>query len=469
MDRRDFVKLAGFAGLSLFIPSVIGREKEAHADPLIWEGPYFLHMHAAGGWDPTLLCDAKITAGGVTPVYENGLVTEVADMNGISVPTMTAGGKFLLRSNGQPLEDPQNFFQTVGRDVLVFNGVDTQTNNHETGVQGLSCGHNDVELPALAALWAGFVARQRDVPLAFLANGQYNRTGDVVGTSRFPGDKVSLLVDPFKGSPNDEKALLSPLAVQRIAELRNDRLSRLEAKATLPRTKRTFSAMRDAVKSGSSVNLLKAVAGAALPSLDSFVNDLAPDTRAYLSATSSTNGPSRFVDLGRPLETILRCFQAGVSASATYAQGGFDTHSNHDVTQSNAMGPFLARLRYVLLRAQQMGLRDKLYVLVTSDFGRTPRYNSGNGKDHWNVTSTLLVGPGIRGGRAIGKTDEGHKALRVARGNVTQSLPDKDTNGLRIHASHIHRELRRVLGLEQAPFINQFPLPSTDEPLPLLA
>lgn len=30
------------------------------------------------------------------------------------------------------------------------------------------------------------------------------------------------------------------------------------------------------------------------------------------------------------LETILRCFQAGVSASATYAQGGFDTHSQHD-------------------------------------------------------------------------------------------------------------------------------------------
>ncbi len=469
MDRRDFVKLAGFAGLSLFFPSVLG--KEAHADPAVWGGPYFLHMHAAGGWDPTMFCDAKLTAPGVTPTYENRLFTEVADINGIVVPTATASGKFLLRNNGNPIEDPQNFFTTVGRDVLVLNGIDTQTNNHDTGVQGLACGHNDVELPALAALFAGKVARQINVPMAFLAGGQYNRTGDVVGLSRFPGDKVELLTDPFKAAPRDEKALLSELAVRRLTELRDERIARLESKTTLPRTKRTLAAFREAAKGGASVNLLKSVASAEPPTIDSFANDLAPDTQAYLTApvNQNTGALSRFVDLGRPLETILRCFQAGVSASATYAQGGFDTHSDHDVAQGNALSVFLARLRYVLLRAQQMGLRDKLFIMVTSDFGRTPRYNTGNGKDHWNVTSTLLFGPGIRGGRAIGKTDEGHKALRVARGNVTQVLPDKDTNGVRIHPSHLHRELRRVLGVDQTPFIGEFPLPATDEPLPLLA
>ncbi|MBX3206472.1 MAG: DUF1501 domain-containing protein [Labilithrix sp.] len=467
MDRRDFVKLAGFAGLSMFFPTVLGRE--AHADPAIWGGPYFLHMHAAGGWDPTMLCDAKVTAPGVTPAYENRLITEVADINGIVVPTATAAGKFLLRNNNNPVEDPQNFFSTVGKSVLVLNGVDTQTNNHDTGVQGLACGHNDIELPALAALFAGKVAKQINVPMAFLAGGQYNRTGDVVGISRFPGDKVALLTDPYKAAPQDERALLSEVAVRRITELREERFSRLEAQTSLPRTKRTFNAFREAAKGGASVNLLKAVAGAPDPSIDSLANDLAPDTRAYLTAPVNNNGAARFIDMGRPLETVLRCFQAGVSASATFAQGGFDTHADHDTSQANAMSTFMARLRYVLLRAQQMNLRDKLYVMVTSDFGRTPRYNTGNGKDHWNVTSALLVGPGIRGGRAIGKTDEGHKALRVARGNVSQVLPDKDTNGVRIHPSHLHRELRRVLGIDQTPFIGQFPLPATDEPLPLLA
>ena len=467
MDRRDFVKLFGMTGISLMLPWA--TSSQARADQTTWGGPYFLHMHASGGWDPTMFCDGKLTAPGSTPAYENRLVTAVADVNGIPVPAAATDGKYFLRSNGAPVEDPTHFFQTVGRDVLVFNGVDTQTNNHDTGVQGLACGHNDVELPCLAALFAGMAAKDRDVPMAFLAGGQYNRTGDVVGVSRFPGDKVTLLTEPFKAAPNDEKGLISDVATQRILQLRNERFAALEAQATLPRNKRTIKALRDATRGGAALNLLKQVASEPLPSIDTFVSDLAPETRPYLAVPPNANGRARFVDLGAPLETILRCFKAGVSASATFAQGGFDTHATHDVSQGNAMGEFVARLRYVLLRAAQMGLRDKLYVMVTSDFGRTPRYNTGNGKDHWNVTSTLVVGPGIRGGRAIGKSDEGHKAMRVAKADVTKVLPDSDGSGARIHASHIHGELRRVLGVDKAAFIKDFPLPAADGSLPLLA
>ena len=82
---------------------------------------------------------------------------------------------------------------------------------------------------------------------------------------------------------------------------------------------------------------------------------------------------------------------------------------------------------------------------------------------------SLLAGPGIRGGRAIGKSDAGQKSLRVATGDVTRVLPDSDDAGVRIHASHIHRELRRVLGVDKADFIKDFPLPATDSALPLLA
>ncbi|HSO38950.1 MAG TPA: DUF1501 domain-containing protein [Labilithrix sp.] len=467
MQRRDFVKLATLTGMSMFLPWA--SSSQARADQTTWGGPYFLHMHAGGGWDPTLFCDGKLTAAGTTPAYENKLVTAVAEVNGIPVPAASTTGKFFLRDNAAIVEDPTHFFQNAGRDFLVFNGVDTQTNNHDTGVQSLACGHNDIELPALAALFAGMAAKDRDVPMAFLAGGQYNRTGDVIGISRFPGDKVALLVDPFRAQANDEKALLSDVATQRILQLRNERMATLESRATLPRNKRTLSAMRDAMRGGAAVNLLKQVASAPAPGIETFTNDLAPETRAYLTTPQNQGGRAPFLDLGAPLENVLRCFQAGVTASATFAQGGFDTHSNHDANQAAAMGEFVARIRYVMLRAAQMGLKDKLFVLVTSDFGRTPRYNSGNGKDHWNVTSTLVAGPGIRGGRAIGKSDEGQKALRVASGNVSQVLPDSDDAGVRIHASHIHRELRRVLGVDKAAFIKDFPLPATDSSLPLLA
>jgi len=467
MHRRDFVKLASLTGLSLFLPW--GLSSQARADQATWGGPFFLHMHAGGGWDPTLLCDAKLTAPGSTPVYENALVTALGNVNGIPVPAATKDGKFFLAVNGVAAEDPTHFFQNAGRDFLVLNGVDTQTNNHDTGVQGLACGHNDLELPAIAALFAGIAARDRDVPMAFLAGGQYNRTGDVVGVSRFPGDKVPLLAEPFKAGAGDEKTMLPDISNQRILQLRNERYERLTAKATLPRDKRTLKAMIEAGRGGAAVSLLKSIGTAPAPGIETFANDLPPETRAYLTGVQNQGGRPRFLDLGAPLETILRCFQAGVSVSATYAQGGFDTHGQHDVNQTNALAQFVARLRYVMLRAAQLGIKDKLYVLVTSDFGRTPRYNSGQGKDHWNVTSSLLAGPGIRGGRVIGKSDEGHKAMRINRSDANIALPDADKSGDRIHASHIHYELRRVLGIEKSPVLKDFPLPSTDSPLPLLA
>jgi len=334
-------------------------------------------------------------------------------------------------------------------------------------VQALGGGNGEIELPALAALFAGMVAAEREIPLAFVASGVYNRTGDVVGASRFPGDKIPLLADPFRFQATDMNPMISDLASRRILEMRNDRLTQIQATATLPRNKRTASALRDATRGGGAVSLLEAVTADPPPSIDGFRADLAPDTQAYLTAT--VNNSPNFVTIGRPLETILRCFREGVSASATYATGGFDTHANHDQGQPQAQATFMAQVRYVLLRAAQMGLAEKLFLLVTSDFGRTPLYNTGNGKDHWNVTSVLVSGPGIRGGRAIGKTDEAHKVFRVSKTDVTQTLPDNEASGgSRIYASHIHRELRRVLRLPDVPFMGQFPLPKED-PLPLLA
>src|SRR5207237_8107904 len=50
-------------------------------------------------------------------------------------------------------------------------------------------------------------------------------------------------------------------------------------------------------------------------------------------------------------------------------------------------------------------LRETL-VIVTGEFGRTPRINRDAGRDHWGpVMSLLLAGGGIQGGRVIGASD----------------------------------------------------------------
>jgi len=55
---------------------------------------------------------------------------------------------------------------------------------------------------------------------------------------------------------------------------------------------------------------------------------------------------------------------------------------------------------------KQRGLLDSTLVLVTSEFGRTPRINSGGGRDHWpRVFSVVMAGGGIKPGTILGSSD----------------------------------------------------------------
>jgi len=51
-------------------------------------------------------------------------------------------------------------------------------------------------------------------------------------------------------------------------------------------------------------------------------------------------------------------------------------------------------------------LADEVTVICLSEFGRTPRFNGGQGRDHWAYASGLAFGAGVNGNRAIGETDD---------------------------------------------------------------
>ena len=54
----------------------------------------------------------------------------------------------------------------------------------------------------------------------------------------------------------------------------------------------------------------------------------------------------------------------------------------------------------------QRGLLAETLVCFVTEFGRTPRLNSFQGRDHWsNAYSIAFAGAGIRGGQVIGATD----------------------------------------------------------------
>ncbi len=61
MDRRDFMRMASWAGLTCVLPSVMDPLRSS-AQPIsgsAYTGTYWIFMHAGGGWDPTHLCDPK--------------------------------------------------------------------------------------------------------------------------------------------------------------------------------------------------------------------------------------------------------------------------------------------------------------------------------------------------------------------------------------------------------------------------
>src|SRR5262249_60904942 len=81
--------------------------------------------------------------------------------------------------------------------------------------------------------------------------------------------------------------------------------------------------------------------------------------------------------------------------------GGFDMLKAHYCL------PPLDRAYSALLEdLSQRGLLDETLVVTTGEFGRTPRINNTQGREHWGPCYTaLLSGGGVRGGRLYGASD----------------------------------------------------------------
>ena len=61
----------------------------------------------------------------------------------------------------------------------------------------------------------------------------------------------------------------------------------------------------------------------------------------------------------------------------------------------------------LLTTLEERGLLETTSVIMTGEFGRTPKINQGRGRDHFpNAWSTVLAGGGIKGGQAVGKTSK---------------------------------------------------------------
>lgn len=88
--------------------------------------------------------------------------------------------------------------------------------------------------------------------------------------------------------------------------------------------------------------------------------------------------------------------------------GGWDTHQkNFERLKTDKLPTLDKGLASLLEDLDTRGLLQRTGVLMTGEFGRTPKVNPNAGRDHWaRAMSIVMAGAGIKGGQVIGRTNE---------------------------------------------------------------
>lgn len=428
MHRRDLLKALFAAGLAPALAPF------ARAETLRYDGPIYITVFAEGGWDVTSLCDPKngqrLNPGNGETVWINHWAEA-----GESIASTANGLRYA------PFADNERLFQTLGSRMLVINGIDTQTNAHNAGVRHTFSGRFADGYPAQTALAAA--RHGAGLPLAFLSNGGYRETA---GLTQF-----TLMQDPSTLSdlinPNDPKFVDSHYhraeSLGLIAEARQARLDRLMGQHQL--TQRLTNAARFMESSRAGRDQLAAL------------NDFLPETLA-----PTTDADGRWHPIPRQIQLALVSAAAGLTVSADLVQWGFDTHANHDTSQSIALSQLSDGLIYLWQEAADMDQRfgtnlvSRLRVVVASDFGRTPWYNDGDGKDHWPLGSAILMRDSGFARNAVGGTSDDVEALSLNADLSLNPDPQAVEQSRIIRPAHLQQLLRYWANVET--YNSTFPL-----------
>jgi hypothetical protein len=410
----------GMAGLTAAVPWPIRSAAAQSVEP--YTGPIFISIAASGGWDPTSFCDPKENVPGER---------EITQWSRNDV-TRTISGSPITYA---PFANNVEFFDRFYSDMLVLNGVDAQTNSHDVGVRHTWSGQIPQGYPSFSAIASAVYGA--GMPLPYLTNGGYRETAGLstyaeVSNVRDIQDLINVNNVPRRDDlyhDEDEVVVLERYMAERLAAGRGH-------VDLLPRQRRAMANL--ALARGSRGELQALTVG--LP--------------AQLVSPIDKDGLRN--DLLQQAQMALICAEAGLTVACDLEIGGFDTHQNHDANQGTALRRLTNGITYLWDTAEQLGLADRLVVLVGSDFGRTPRYNDGNGKDHWPINSAIIMKRGMAwANRVVGASDEGHRALPINPGTLAV---DSGPNGVVIGPAHVQQALREATGVNTHEVARRFPL-----------
>jgi len=441
MHRRKFLKYLSISTAIALFPMPLSAMGNT-------DNTLYVFIQASGGWDVTSLCDPKgylsseidknnrVSSSAMNKSYAQKDIIKLS--NGISYPPISVDTHG--NSHGV-VYDYANFFDKYEKELLIINGIDTQTNSHSSGRRYMMSGNLSEGYPAISALIAG--ARMPSSPLAFITSGGYDFTDGFVAGTRV--SNASILTNLAQNNKkNDTESFMSPSANTRLKKMREERILRLIDKSKLASVKEQMQEFHLA-HSGSS-ELIKLVEN--LNKLDTNLDEYAK--------TNSVFSQGRFAMAG---------FKAGLTAAVNISYGGFDTHGDNDRKQLSRLSKLLQGIDLLKQEAQNLGIDKDVVYIIGSEFARTPKYNANNGKDHWRVNSMMFMGKGINKNGVIGSTSHEHQIYKI-----NPSTLQKDDKGIKINFAHINKALRKLAGLSDNAQINKYyPLAGNIEDLALFS
>lgn len=358
MNRRDFVK-AGV--LATFAPSVLSAmdKKSTKKCVYVFLGGGISHIEFL---NPCM--DAPI---------------EFQSFNG-SVKTKTGyeiGGTFT------ELAKCSDLFTSV-------RSLHHQDANHYTAAHWIQTSH--------AGFGISENGKQKEPFYGTIVNYEHNPNASTgiphfIRMNRIPHDDPAWLGSKYMGYDNDSEATKNLKLENR------DRF--------LHKTKMMQEINRQSFKVGNNSEIFKAFDETKSSSLEIILGETSlafnMDLESEASKLQYKIATSGF---GKNLLMARRLLEHG-SKFISLDMSGWDTHSNMAET-FNTRGKELDSILSIFLQdLNQRGLLKDTLVVVCSEFGRTPKQNNNNGKDHYNSCNSLLLAGGKNyGGSVIGRTDD---------------------------------------------------------------
>jgi hypothetical protein len=364
VQRRGFLRqvVAGAAGLGM-----LGWQDALtlRADELRRRGMACVLLYMRGGPSQFETFDPK-------PGHANGGPTQAID-TAVAGTRIAAGWTNVAREM---------------RDIALIRSMTNREGEHQRAVYQMHTGYapaGGVRFPSIGSLVASEIApREFDLPHFVSVGTRLGSTGAGFLGMNFAPFAVA---DPTRLPANVEvPGNVSPTRLERRVALMQD-LERDFAEAGGAARVRDHRALY-----GSATNMVRS------PRIGAF--DLAKES----DTVRDSYGRNGF---GQGCLLARRLVEAGVTF-VEVELNGWDTHRNNFEQTKRLSGQADAGLAALVRELRERGRLERTLVIWMGEFGRTPRINPNNGRDHYpRAFSLALAGGGIRGGRVVGATSEG--------------------------------------------------------------